>query len=172
MSNDKMRSEFEAWLGEVNDTFSYDEISGNITIKTPYHMNPVGKIIGYGAGQGYLKSCFKKQHFLIHRMAWFLFIGKWPENMIDHKNGIRSDNRIENLREATHFQNCQNAKTPSTNTTGIKGVSFNKSKKTYFAYITINNRFTSIGNYKTIEEATFARRKFAEKLYGEFANHG
>jgi hypothetical protein len=105
-------------------------------------------------------------------MAWFLFSGKWPENMIDHKNGIRSDNRIENLREATHFQNCQNAKKPSTNTTGIKGVSFNKSKKTYFAYITIHNRFTSIGNYKTIEEATFARRKFAEKLYGEFANHG
>jgi hypothetical protein len=57
--------------------------------------------------------------------------GRWPEHDIDHRNGVRDDNRLENLREATNAQNTQNHGRPRTNPTDYHGVSFDKAVGMY-----------------------------------------
>ena len=70
-----------------------------------------------------------KKHFA-HRLAWLYVEGVWPSHEIDHINGVPTDNRISNLREATTKQNGENRGKQSNNTSGYKGVTWsNKSQK-------------------------------------------
>jgi hypothetical protein len=64
-----------------------------------------------------------------HRIIWALKTGSWPKFYIDHVNGIRSDNRFENLRECTLAENAQNQKLFSNNTSGYRSVSWSNTKK-------------------------------------------
>jgi hypothetical protein len=89
--------------------------------------------------------------------------GKWPKELIDHKNRNPVDNRLENLRECTYAQNNQN--TPPRN--GHKGVS--KHGKQWSARIKINGKDEYIGFYKTPEEAALKYNIRAKEEYGEFA---
>jgi hypothetical protein len=161
------RDRFEAWIKEH---IEYDADTGLISVKKEYIHKPAGSILGGAQGDGYLRASFKGRRMLIHRMAWFLATGKWSELQIDHINGIRTDNRLCNLREATHSQNCINAKTSRKNKTGVKGVHFANGK--YIASISINNKTHSIGRFESLEDAKIARRTFAESVQGEFVNHG
>lgn len=161
------REEFENWL---KDHINYDYSTGIITVKKSYIHKPVGSILGFNNSDGYLRARFKGKRFLIHRMAWFLGTGKWPTLQIDHINGCRIDNRLCNLREATHSQNCQNSKKPCTNKSGVKGVYLLRGK--YRAEISISNKTHVIGTFETLDEATIARRNFADITYKEFSNYG
>ena len=97
-------------------------------------------------------------------------LGHWPE-YVDHINGNRSDNRLANLRPATKVQNGCNMATPSNNTSGHIGVSWNKRDKRWTAYITLNQKRKSLGNFREIAEAIQCR-KAGEFAYGFHPNHG
>src|SRR3990172_3465377 len=70
-----------------------------------------------------------------HRMAFYCMTGEWPKNHVDHINGNKLDNRWCNLREATMAQNKANEGLRSSNTSGLKGVSWHKAAKKWRAYI-------------------------------------
>jgi hypothetical protein len=82
-----------------------------------------------------------------HRLAWLLHYGVLPTRCIDHKNGIRSDNRIVNLRDASHKDNGQNRKTLSNNSSGFPGVSMFGSGK-WRSRIMHNGKSFSLGVYE------------------------
>jgi len=87
-----------------------------------------------------------------HRIIWALVTGRWPEAQIDHINGIGSDNRWINLREATPSENGQNrVRLPLNNTSGFLGVSQHKGK--WQAHIGFNNHKYGLGRFNTPEEA-------------------
>jgi hypothetical protein len=92
-----------------------------------------------------------------HRLAWYLHYGAWPVGPIDHINGVRDDNRIENLREVDHKTNCQNVRLGSmrNKSTGFLGVYKNKNckLKPYRAKIVSDGRQIHLGGYATPEEA-------------------
>lgn len=92
---------------------------------------------------------------------------------VDHINMDKLDNRKENLRIANKSENGCNRGKNKNNTTGYKGVYFIKRKdyktKKYEAYIVKNRKKIVIGRYKTAEEASFERNKFAKQIHGEFA---
>ena len=90
--------------------------------------------------------------------------------IVDHINHNGLDNRKENLRICNNQNNIRNCIVPKNNTSGYKGVYFAKDKNKWTAQITINNKTKYIGRYDTIEEAIEARKKAAEKYYGEFSN--
>lgn len=89
---------------------------------------------------------------------------------IDHKDTNKLNNRRTNLRKATQSQNQANCGMYSHNTSGVKGVSFSRSKNRYGAYIVVNNKQIWLGSFKTIEEARDRRRQAAVEHFGEYAD--
>lgn len=106
----------------------------------------------------------------MHRMILGLNVG--DEMFGDHINGNRSDNRRENLRSCSHAENQRNAKKNSNNSSGFKGVSFDKQHKKWVAQISINGKGSRIGFFSTPEAAHSAYCAAALKHHGEFANFG
>lgn len=106
----------------------------------------------------------------IHRLVFCYHHGFYPD-IIDHANGNPLDNRIDNLRQATPWQNSANAKKYSTNTTGFKGVSFRKKNGKFYATVSFNKKRHFIGEYQTLHEASVAYESAAMKIRGEWHRH-
>ena len=113
---------------------------------------------------GYVGICIGKKRFLAHRIAWAIYNNKWPEDQIDHINGIKTDNRICNLREATNSQNGKNLPISKSNKSGCKGVCFETFSNKWKAYIRINYKTISLGRFSDFDEAVKIRKE-AEATY-------
>lgn len=109
--------------------------------------------------------------YFVHRLIFLWHHGYLPK-VIDHINGNPMDNRIDNLREATQSNNMMNAKIFNTNTSGIKGVSFDKRTQSWAAYVWKNYARIWLGRFPTIEQAKQAVQEARIKYHKEFANHG
>jgi hypothetical protein len=156
---------------EMSQWFSYDSDSGSIKWKISPNKNHIkpGSKAGNMNSQGYLHVTFFGRRILVHRLAWLLFHGSWPEDQIDHINMVRDDNRIVNLREATNGENKWNTLAQSNSSHGSKGVAWDAQKQRWVARIMVHGRRIKIGRYRTREEAARAYAGAAEKLAGEFA---
>lgn len=104
-----------------------------------------------------------------HRLAWLFETGTWPDQQIDHINGNPADNRIDNLRQATNTQNQYNRGANKNNTSGYKGVCWDKPRGKWRAQIVLNRKSVFLGHYETAEAAGEAYRRAAEKAHGTFA---
>lgn len=106
----------------------------------------------------------------VRRMIWMhRFIMKCPDGMeVDHINGNALDNRKSNLRICTHAENMKNIGFSKRNTSGYKGVYWNKSANKWQAQISISGRVTYIGLYDNIEDAASAYNTSAKKNHGDF----
>lgn len=120
---------------------------------------------------GYFQGKIHNTNIMAHRAIWAIYHGQWPEDCIDHINGIRVDNKIENLRVVTKQENKKNAAMRSDNTSGITGVYWYKSKQKWRAQIKTKGVFKSLGFFVTIEDAAAARIEAASK-YGFSKRHG
>lgn len=98
----------ELHIDTIINRFIYDVETGEIFSNHKYHNNR-NKPLGYVNQRGYLQSTInvngKKYQVLLHRLAWRLHYGEWPKYTINHKNGIKTDNRIENLEDTTIDEN-------------------------------------------------------------------
>lgn len=115
-------------------------------------------------GHGYRTAKINGKSYLVHRLAWLYVHGEFPTQVIDHKNKIRDDNRLCNLRSVTISDNCQNISVPSHNKSGHIGVSWFKLGKCWTVYIKVNKKNKWLGYYKNID-AAIAARKDGEKQY-------
>jgi len=105
-----------------------------------------------------------------HRVCWAIYYGKWPK-VIDHVNGVRDDNRIENLRSVTQKINCRNSRLSSDNTSGVSGISWCKSRNRWEAYINGPNGRIALGRFPKLTDAKLAREA-AAAMHGYHENHG
>lgn len=121
-------------------------------------------------GQGYLRGTVLGKRIRAHRIAWVIQVGAWPTHHIDHINGDRSDNRIENLRDVPRLVNQKNMRRMRSNTSGVVGVSATKNG-TWEAYIDHAGKRIRLGKHATLQEAAAIRCE-AEKKYGFHENHG
>ena len=135
-----------------------------------------GKILcGGNDGKGYLKVNLwkdnKKHPQSIHRLVAKAFLDN-PDNKscVDHKNGVRNDNRETNLRFATFQENAQNMGISSRNTSGVKGISFNKKSNKWIARIMIDGISVFLGYFEDIDDAKNARIQKANQVFGIFTN--
>lgn len=129
------------------------------------------KPAGYMSSDGYMRVMVKSKMFLLHRIAYLIQHGEQPP-MIDHRDGNRSNNRMSNLRPATHSQNNLNAPARSYNKSGIKGVYFHKDTGKWQAQVSHNGKPKNLGLFKSISEAEAVAISFRSTVHGEFANHG
>jgi hypothetical protein len=128
-----------------------------------------GKVAGAQRADGYITLSLDTKEYLAHRVVWLLHHGCWPENQIDHINGVRDDNRIENLRDVGYVENARNAKKNSNNTSGFGGVMRNKNS--WVAVVSIGHKVRYLGTFKNFDDAVEARIKANTEL-GFTERHG
>ena len=117
--------------------------------------------------KGYFHGSINSKYYLRHRVIWALAHGKWPEALIDHANGDITDNRLSNLREATHSQNTSNRR-PSNKTSKYMGVSWNTKRETWQAFINLNGRSKWLGYHPCEITAANAYDAAAKSARDEF----
>lgn len=169
---------------ELREMLDYDPETGRMTWKfRPMHhfknlaawkrwnTSYAGKLTGYTDPNGYIRINIQGTPYLAHQLAWAIYYGEFTP-IIDHENLKPGDNWIKNLRKATCSQNQHNRTINKNNTSGFKGVGWHKQQQRWRAYIVVNWKQKSLGLYDTKEEAHQAYCAAADKLHGEFANHG
>lgn len=111
----------------VRHWLDYDPETGALTWRRPWGLARVGALVGVINHHGYRVFGFRGKQRQAHRIAWLHYHGEMPLHFIDHVNGVRDDNRICNMRNATPEQNSQNKRVPMpSNRTGLMGVTLHK----------------------------------------------
>lgn len=143
-----------------------------LTICLAWNVKYAGKeAMTYTTSYGYLSGAVFEHGLQSHRVIWAIFYGRWPKDQIDHINGNRTDNRIENLREVSSLRNNQNMKRSSLNTSGFTGVSWCRATSKWRASIRVNKKSVSLGYYEKKKDAIKARIA-GNAEYGFHPNHG
>lgn len=143
----------EAWA-ELN----YDAESGIFTRRG----RNAGKIAGTVTNHGYVVVRVLGERVKAHRLAWLMANGRWPDSGIDHINGIKTDNRIDNLREATAGQNNKNRR--------VKSYSYYQRRKKWYVRIQGPGKKNLVSGYfQTEGEARVFAQAAKACLYGEWA---
>jgi len=136
----------------------YNKESGRFTWLVDKCYNAqIGATAGCERKDGYRQIMIDGKAYLEHRLAFLYVNGYFPEHDIDHKSGVRDDNRWGKIRGASRSCNAQNTKIRSTNKSGFPGVSLDKRTNKWIAQITINGNNMYLGAYKTGLEAALAR---------------
>lgn len=117
------------------------------------------KNLWYGQGSA------KGEKVLMHRLVM-----GFPEGqVVDHRNGIGTDNRKENLRVTTQAQNGRNRRANANSSSGFVGVSWSKDRHRWLACIKVDGKTKNLGRFKTETEAAQAYNTAAKAAFGEFA---
>ncbi len=127
-----------------------------------------GKRAGGYTDQGYRNVFIRTRLYREHRLVFLYHHGYMPA-CIDHVNGVRDDNRIENLRAATQQSNTYNARLRKDTTSGIKGVSWHKARQKWRTYINVGKRTISLGYFEDKELAELVVSEARELYHAEFA---
>ena len=150
-------------LAEVAESLYYDATTG------AWHHKQTGQEAGSLHRNGYVRLWVKGQEYLAHRLAWLWVYKVDPAGMqIDHIDMDKTNNKISNLRLATHGQNNHHKRTWSN--TGIKGIIKYKGK--YRATIDHQNTRYYLGTFNSLELAVKAHAAKVKELYGDFATYG
>lgn len=153
---------------KIEEYFSYDPITGIVRWKKMASSRAMPGNEAGSLSHGYRVVRLRGKSYPCHRIGFYLHYGRWPEGFLDHKNGIRHDNRIENLRECEQFENMQNlsARASSVNKTSrFTGVTWNKKDKRFKAQIKVRGKKIFLGNFLDEESAHSAYLKAKERLH-------
>ena len=160
-------------IEELRELLKYDPLTGQIKwLRRDSQRTRMNSIAGTQDKWGYIKINVKRTIYRAHRLAWALQTGSWPTEDIDHKNGIRNDNRWSNLRLATRSQNCMNSQRRHDNTSGHKNVSWCKIYNKWVARVRDPQTKSKKTKYcTTLEEAITEAKRLRELLHGAYACH-
>lgn len=155
-------------LEESRKFLSYDPETGNFTWLRSRGKAKAGSIAGCLNPKGYIQIQFNNVQILAQNLAWYFTYSRPPSKLIDHQNLIRHDNRICNLREATAAENQRNKGIQKNNTSGRKGVWYNKKSKRFVAQSYVGGKRVHLGVHRTIDAASDAYIKWVRENFGEF----
>lgn len=166
------------------EAFSYDPATGDLTwrerpvhhfVDADYQRRFTARYYGIAAGsrdrRGYLLISLNHRKYWVHRICWAIHTGRWPEHFIDHINGIRHDNRAENLRDVPQLINGKGAVKSKNNTSGYTGVGWRQKGNKWLAYITVRGRRIHLGLFGDLADAVAARKAACER-FGFSEYHG
>ena len=141
---------------------------GELFWKVNRRKTRAGSKAGRTKSNGYCEVGIDGRLHGTHRLIFMMIHGRMPR-LIDHIDGNPSNNKIENLREASHAENMWNSQRPKNNRSGFKGVYFDKRSGSWIAQCWKDNKKNHIGSFKNIHDAAEAVLAFREKNHKEFA---
>lgn len=157
----------------LNKLFEYDPTSGIVTRRVKTKMSAEGSVVGSICKRptvSYLVVRIQGIKYVLHRIIWKMVTGEDPE-VIDHVNGIGTDNRWSNLRNVNKIANQRNCKSRADNKSGKTGVGWHKPSGKWTAYIRNGKSQVYLGLFSEYEEAVLVREK-AEQSFEYHPNHG
>jgi len=172
MTPEQVSALSENELNFIKNCISYDQYTGIFTWRSPLSKNvKVGGIAGSKESQGYWVIKIKGKRYKAHRLAMAISGFEIDNNQVDHINGKRSDNRLCNLRLASHSKNQQNQAIPKNNTSGVIGVYWAKNVQKWYSLIKLNGKTFNLGYYSD-KNVAIEVRQFSEEVCGFHKNHG
>lgn len=153
------------------ELLAYDATTGLFTWRVSRGTRKAGAVAGTPL-DGYVSIGLDGKTYKGHRLAWLYVKGEWPAFELDHWDTDKMNNRFANIRPATRGQNVANCGRRTDNRSGFKGVRQKKGCATWEARIRHKGKLQHLGSYATPEAAHEAYCTAAERLHGEFANHG
>lgn len=140
-------------LERLKEVLLYDPDTGVFTWKVSTALRvKAGDTAGCMKSGGYVQFNVDRRQYRAHRLAWFYMTGEWPQQDMDHINGIRHDNRFANLRPSTRSQNQHNQRAPrSNNKSGFLGVY--RSNNRFRALINVEGKKIHLGYFDDPESA-------------------
>ena len=154
---------------KARSLFFYDGSTGELRWRIASGCIKAGSLVKSKDSKGYLMVCVNKHHYKAHRIIWLMEKGSWPPGQIDHMNGMKSDNRLCNLRLATQKQNSANTGIRSSNKSGFKGVHYHRQSGKWQASICFDGKLQYLGLYDTALEASIVYARELNTKHGEFA---
>ena len=151
----------------LNKLFDYKD--GEIYAKVMNTNRKHGKV-GWVNPGGYKTTGIGGKVYLNHRLIFLMHHG-WLPDEVDHKDGNTLNNKIENLRAASHSQNQHNRKLNKNNSTGVKGVVWYENRNSFKARCSVNGKSHHIGYFRDLKNAEQAIKLFRAQHHKEFANH-
>lgn len=133
------------------------------------HSRKTGERVGYHPIGNYSQIWTHGKLYYAHRLIYLYHYGETPD-LIDHIDRDKTNNKIENLRASNKTTNACNAKIGVDNTSGVKGVSWNKRRSLWRAYITWQKKRIELGHYSCLALAKMVVQDARSKYHGEFAN--
>ena len=158
-------------MEKLREYFDYNPETGQLWWKKQSHKSShslPGTMCEHINSDGYKVVKFMGKVYKVHRVIFYLYHSYVP-TCIDHINGIKTDNRVSNLRPATDSENKANIGLTANNTSGFKGVCWDGQIGLWRAQTYKNRKCYFLGRYKTKEEAALAYNEKALELHGEFA---
>lgn len=170
MPQNTIELEFGAFLLRLRRALSYDPATGELRWRITKGRCIEGAIAGKTCANGYRYVGFEGDQWLVHRLIWALHYGELPPEEIDHKDRNSTNNAIENLRASPPSMNQGNSGIWRTNSSGFRGVSWDKGRCRWAAYIWRKNRKYHLGYFADRAEAAGAYDCAAAEYFGEFAS--
>lgn len=153
-------------IEKIKTHFEYKD--GNLYWKKPTSRTvKIGNLAGCESN-GYRIIRINGKYIYMHQAIYLLFHGYIPK-IIDHVDNNRKNSKIENLREATKAQNAWNAKLNCRNTSGVRGVSWNKQTKKWRAALMVNGKSLHLGRFSDIQDAENAVKLARKQHYGNYS---
>ncbi len=152
-------------LIKIKTYLDYNKESGLFTWKVPRNRAVVAGDVAGTYCRGYIQIKVLGKVYRAHRLAWLFVYGYLPNKDIDHINGNKADNKISNLREVTHIQNCGN-QTKVRSKSGFLGVC--RHSGGFTATIQQDGKKKYLGFYKSAEEASIAYQEAKNAYLSRF----
>lgn len=155
----------------LRELFEYEPETGHLYWRNGHRVHGFKKHVRAGTVHcgKYRVVVVNGARFYEHRVIWKIMTGNEPAHVIDHADNNHMNNAWENLRAADNAKNRWNSALPKNNRSGIKGVCWEASHKSWKAYVSVNGRQIKLGRFKKIDDAAVAVAAARSRLHGEFA---
>lgn len=151
------------------ELFEYSSVDRGLLWRVTRSKAKAGHLAGSVDKDGYLIVGIDGYRYKVHRVVYLMFHGILPDSPIDHADCEKMNNLIGNLRPADHSQNRCNVKLQRVNSTGFKGVHFNKNAKKFRSIIKARGATRFLGYFDTAEQAYEAYKAAAAEMHGQYA---
>lgn len=149
----------------VRELLNYDPATGIFSWRIAKGNVKAGSTTGCPDRSGHLMIGVDSRLYMAHRLAWLYYYGDWPTDQIDHRNGVRDDNRITNLREASGSENQQNVSKRAGASSRFLGVTWHANAKKWQAKIQHRRKKLHLGYFETENAAHSAYLKAKAELH-------
>ena len=159
-------------VDKILRAFTYCPSTGVFTHHPSARSHHAGRVAGVIDRYGYRKLTIKRKEYKAHRLAWKLIHGVDPSHEVDHINGDKDDNSAGNLRAAIRIDNAHNTGLFRNNTSGHKGVSWDKRLGLWCGRVSHKGKVAFRFHHASIEDVVAKLMEARSKLHGEYSNHG